>query len=278
VIQHSCNIGAGTWGLRLGPERLYETVKRFGFLEPTRIEMRGEAVGGLMKPDRWAPMKTANVAFGQGVVATPLQMLRAYAAIANDGVLPAPTILRSIGGVRHQAKTPPRRVLSSAHAAKLRQALTLVVTSGTGTFAKIANYSVAGKTGTAQLVRDRHYVRGAYVSSFIGFVPAGCPATGGEPGATGGHGDSAAPRPAARPRIAILVAVTWPKAHQYGGTVAAPAFREIARQTMNYMEISPDAPGDTRDGSRPGSGSRTLQTASRDFSASSLGDTAKTAE
>jgi stage V sporulation protein D (sporulation-specific penicillin-binding protein) len=272
VIQHSCNVGAGTWGLRLGPERLYQTVKRFGFLGSTRVELRGEAVGGLAKPDKWAPMKTANVAFGQGVVVTPLQMLRAYAAIANDGVLLSPGILRSIGGVRHAPAMQPRRVMSSDHAAKLREALTLVVTGGTGKAAKIANYSVAGKTGTAQLARNGHYVHGAYVSSFIGFIPAGSAGDGQEAAKSAAETHAPAPaandasRPIARPRIAILVAVTWPKAHQYGATVAAPAFREIARQTMNYMEIPPDAPGDSRDGSRPGVGGQGQQVASRDFS------------
>jgi stage V sporulation protein D (sporulation-specific penicillin-binding protein) len=278
VIEHSCNVGAGTWGLRLGPERLYQTVKRFGFLGPTRVELRGEAVGGLAKPDKWAPMKTANVAFGQGVVVTPVQMLRAYAAIANDGVLLSPSILRSIGGVRHAPAMQPRRVMSSAHAAKLREALTLVVTGGTGKAAKIANYSVAGKTGTAQLARNGHYVHGAYVSSFIGFIPAGSAGDGQE--AAKGAAETHAPapaandasRPIARPRIAILVAVTWPKAHQYGATVAGPAFREIARQTMNYLEIPPDAPGDSRDGSRLGAGGQGQQTASRDFSVSAAQD------
>jgi cell division protein FtsI/penicillin-binding protein 2 len=96
---------------------------------------------------------------------------------------------------------------------------------GTGHNAKIPNFRVGGKTGTAQLVRNGRYVHGAYVGSFIGFLPV------------------------SRPRIAILAAVTWPtKGGTYGGTVAAPAFREIARQTMAYLHIPPDAPGDYRDG------------------------------
>jgi cell division protein FtsI/penicillin-binding protein 2 len=98
---------------------------------------------------------------------------------------------------------------------------------GTGKNSKIPNYRVAGKTGTAQLVRDRRYVRGAYIGSFIGFLPA------------------------SRPRIAILVAVIRPtKGGYYGGVVAAPAFREIARQTMAYLRIPPDYPGDFRDGAK----------------------------
>jgi stage V sporulation protein D (sporulation-specific penicillin-binding protein) len=227
VIQHSCNIGAGTWGLRLGPERLHQFVQRFGFLEKSGIELRGEAVGSLAKPKKWAPIKTANVAFGQGVLGTPLQVLRAYAAIANDGIMVGPTIVRTIGGVRRAPAVPPQRVLASQDAAKLREALTKAVNEGTGTLTKIANFSVAGKTGTAQLARDGHYVKGAYISSFVGFLPA------------------------SRPRIGIIVTVTWPKAHHYGGVVAGPAFREIARQTVNYLEIPPDAIGDERDGRDP---------------------------
>src|SRR5438094_6705700 len=101
----------------------------------------------------------------------------------------------------------------------------VVGNGGTGHNAKIPFYNVAGKTGTAQLVRNGHYVHGAYVSSFIGFLPA------------------------TRPRIAILVAATYPsKNGTYGGVVAAPAFREIARQTMAYLHVPPDAPGDFRDG------------------------------
>jgi stage V sporulation protein D (sporulation-specific penicillin-binding protein) len=229
VIQWSCNIGAATWGARLGPERLYKYIKRFGYFAPTGVELRGETSSRLPKPKTWAAIKTANVAFGQGVVANKLQMLRFYAAVANDGILPAPTILKSVGGVPHVPKHQPRRVMSVQTAATLREGLTRAVNDGTGRLSKIADYAIAGKTGTAQLARNRRYVSGAYISSFVGFLPAGSP------------------------RIGILVAVTWPKVHQYGGVVAGPVFREIARQTVNYLEIPPDAPGDDRDGARIGS-------------------------
>jgi cell division protein FtsI/penicillin-binding protein 2 len=174
-------------------------------------------------------MKTVNVGFGQGVVTTPLQLLRAYAAVSNGGLMVKPTVLGAIEGLTLPPLPPPRRVMSETTASRLRAALESVVTDGTGKAAKIANYRVAGKTGTAQLARGGIYVSGAYVSSFIGFVPA------------------------SRPRIAILVAVTRPHGQYYGGVVAAPAFREIARQTMAYLEIPPDSPGDVRDGAHPGS-------------------------
>jgi cell division protein FtsI (penicillin-binding protein 3) len=107
-----------------------------------------------------------------------------------------------------------------------------VVTDGTGGNAKIPHYQVAGKTGTAQIAEGGSYARGGYFPSFAGFVPA------------------------SRPRVAILVAVRRPTTAQYGGTVCAPAFREIARQTMGYLRVPPDAPGDERDGADPASFAR----------------------
>jgi cell division protein FtsI (penicillin-binding protein 3) len=160
-------------------------------------------------------------------VVTPIAMAQMYAAIANDGVLVPPTILLSVNGKPYHRTLPPRRVLSAEAARALHGYMqsVCVAEGGTGHNAKIPNYNVAGKTGTAQLVKNGHYLNGAYVSSFIGFLPA------------------------TRPRIAILVAATHPsKGGTYGGTVAAPGFREIARQTMAYLNIPPDAPGDYRDG------------------------------
>jgi cell division protein FtsI/penicillin-binding protein 2 len=229
IEQFSCNVGAATIGRRLGADTLYKYIKRFGYLDKTGVELSGEergSVGG-MKPEDWPDIKTANVAFGQGVVVTPLSIVRMYATFANDGVMLPPTILQSVNGKLHRRPEPPRRVVSPQTAHTVRDFMESVVVGkhGTGHNAKIPNYTVAGKTGTAQFARNGHYVHGAYVSSFIGFLPA------------------------TRPRIAILVTATHPtKNGSYGGTVAAPAFREIARQTMAYLHVPPDAPGDFRDG------------------------------
>jgi stage V sporulation protein D (sporulation-specific penicillin-binding protein) len=227
-IEASCNVTAATLAGRMGSQKLYNHIKALGFLDKTGIELIGETNGWLQKPDTWAPMKTANVGFGQGVVTTPLQMLRAYAAVANGGLLVKPSILRAIDGVQLPPRPAPKRVMSETTATRVREALELVVTGehGTGHAAKIANYHVAGKTGTAQLARGGIYVPGAFTSSFVGIVPA------------------------TRPKIAILVCVTNPHGQHYGGVVAAPAVREIARQTMAYLEVPPDSPGDTRDGTR----------------------------
>jgi stage V sporulation protein D (sporulation-specific penicillin-binding protein) len=229
IEQHSCNIGAATIGLRLGRETLYKYIKRFGFLDKTGIELPGEEHGRVgQKPEDWPDIKTANVAFGQGVVVTPLAILRMYAAFANDGVMLPPSILISVNGKLHHHPGSPRRIVSPETARTVRSYMESVVEAGTGNNAKIPYYRVGGKTGTAQLARNGHYVSGAYVSSFIGILPLG------------------------HPRIAILVAATNPtKNGKFGATVAAPAFREIARQTMAYLRISPDAPGDYRDGADP---------------------------
>jgi cell division protein FtsI/penicillin-binding protein 2 len=151
-----------------------------------------------------------------------------YAAFANEGVMLPPTILMSVNGKPHHRPDPPRRIVSPETARTVRSFMESVVEAGTGHNAKIPNYRVGGKTGTAQLAQNGHYVSGHYVSSFIGILPL------------------------AHPRIAILVAATDPtKNGSFGATVAAPAFREIARQTMAYLRIPPDAQGDYRDGANP---------------------------
>jgi cell division protein FtsI/penicillin-binding protein 2 len=227
MIEKSCNLSAGTLAERVGPTRLHHFLETMGLQSKTEIEYPGEEYGRLPDPqkrkDLWPTIRTANVGFGQGVVVTPIQLLAAYAAIANDGVYNPPRLVLEAPGVKLPERKP-RRVMTSANAAALRSHMEAVTTpGGTGTKAKIAGYSVAGKTGTAQIARNGRYGHG-YVASFIGFLPAG------------------------KPRLAILVAVWHPKAAQYGGVVSAPVFREIARQSVAYMKIQPDTPGDLRDG------------------------------
>jgi cell division protein FtsI/penicillin-binding protein 2 len=229
TIEQSCNLSAATWAERLGPEALARHIQLFGFQEKTGIELPGEMRGHMGKWQDWRPARTQNIGFGQGIVVTPLQMVRAYAAIANDGLLLKPHLIAEIDGKPVEQPYEPRRVVNPENARRMRGAMERVVTDGTGKKAKIAHYRVAGKTGTAQIAAGGRYLSGAYVASFIGFLPA------------------------SRPRIAMLVAVRHPIGAQYGGTVAAPVFREIARQTMNYMQIPPDAPDDERDGAVEGS-------------------------
>lgn len=231
MIEQSCNLGAATLARRVGPEKFHAFLQRLGLDEKTGIEFPGEVSSRMRDPEKWAPINTANIGFGQGIAITPLQLAAAYSAIANDGVyIPPKLVLAAPEGAIQPRE--PRQVMSAENARTVRDAMEAVVTSGTGKTAKIPAYTVGGKTGTAQLVQNGRYMRGAYVASFAGFVPL------------------------QKPRLAILVSVWHPRAHQYGGTVAAPVFREIARQSVAYMGIAPDAPMDARDGASPNRGRR----------------------
>ena len=223
MIQKSSNIGAAKTGMLLGEQRLYRYLQAFGFGQRTDIDLPGE-VGGLLKsPREWGRRSLASISMGQEVGVTPLQMLSAVAAIANDGVLMRPHV---VSDVRDQKGQPVkeilphvrRRVVSPATARTLTTILEGVVTSGTGTKAAIPGFRVAGKTGTAQKVDPR---TGAYssalsIGSFVGFVPA----------------DS--------PRLAMIVVIDEPQGEAWGGVVAAPVFRRVGEQALTYMGVPRD--------------------------------------
>lgn len=230
MVEQSCNLAAGTLAERVGAQHMYEFLDRFGFQSRTGIEFPGEEYGRMLPPDRWRVMRTVNIGFGQGIAVTPLQILAGYAAIGNDGIYNPPTLVLDNGGLP-LPKREPRRVMTPENAAALRSHMEAVVTSGTGKAAKIARFSVAGKTGTAQIARGGRYGAG-YVASFAGFLPA------------------------SKPELAILVSVWRPRRGHYGGVVAAPVFREIARRCVDYLAIPPDTPEDLRDGARGRQGGR----------------------
>ncbi len=235
MIQKSCNIAAGTLAERVGPQEMYRRLDLFGFQSKTGIEFPGEVHGWMQKPEKWRTMRTVNIGFGQGIVTTPIQIAAGYAAIANDGMYMPPRLVLDAPGME-MPERKPRRVMSAENARKLVGLMRSVCESGgTGTGAKIAGYSVAGKTGTAQIARNGRYLPGAYVASFAGFIPA------------------------KQPKLAILVSVWHPRKAQYGGVVSAPVFREIARQSVTFLGIPPDAPGDLRDGANPASFYRTAK-------------------
>lgn len=222
MLAQSCNLAAGTLAERVGAAKLHAFLVKCGFGTRTGIGFPGEASGLLRSPRDWRRINTINIGFGQGLSVSPLQLIAAFSAIANDGVYMPPRLVLDAPGAA-LAERPPRRIMSSGTAQQLRDSLQWVVTNGTGTRAKIPGYTVAGKTGTAQLVEGGRYVDG-YVASFVGFVPA------------------------RRPRLAILVSVWRPRVHQYGGEVAAPVFHNIAQQCLLYGRVPEDAPLDRRDG------------------------------
>jgi cell division protein FtsI/penicillin-binding protein 2 len=217
ILSQSSNVGAVEISQRLGAEGLARWIKRFGFGEKTGIDFPGESKGIALPLSQWYGSTAATISFGQGIAVTPIQLAAAYAAIANDGVWVQPHIVARIGG--KSASTPKRhRLVKSVVATQLMSMLRNVVDEGTGTQAEIPNYSVAGKTGTAQKPDPRtgDYSPYKYVASFVGIVPA------------------------SDPRLVILVTVDEPRSSIWGGSVAAPAFKQIALDCLRYLEVAPD--------------------------------------
>ncbi|MGQ9580128.1 MAG: peptidoglycan D,D-transpeptidase FtsI family protein [Armatimonadota bacterium] len=219
IIKYSCNIGAAELAMRLGADKLRRYEEAFGLLSKPGAGFSFEAVGYVPKADQWSTVRLANVAFGQGIAVTPLHMASVYATIANGGVYVSPRIVRGIGAngklVRYVKMGRCRRVVSARVASQITRMLVDCVENGTGKNAKLQGYSVAGKTGSAQVAdpKGRGYLPDAVVASFIGFVPA------------------------ERPRFVIAVVVNRPKGSHFGATVAAPAFRDIAEKALRYYRV-----------------------------------------
>ena len=222
IITKSSNIGAAKIGIKLGEEKLFQYAWDYGFGQRTGIPLPGEARGFLYPVKSWSKVSIAQIPMGHGVAVTRLQMLEAMAAIANDGWLMRPMIvkqLQSHNGVVIQTYQPEkvRQVVSDAASKKMVQALkTVVLKGGTSPEAALTNYVVAGKTGTAQKAENGTYAPGKFISSFIGFFPAD------------------------NPELCISVVMDEPKEGHYGGKVCGPVFKDIAEQCASYLNIPPD--------------------------------------
>ncbi|WP_447599614.1 peptidoglycan D,D-transpeptidase FtsI family protein [Nitrospira sp. Nam80] len=225
MIQRSSNIGAAKVGMTLGDWRLYDYLKEFGFGDKSDIDLPGEASGLLRSPREWGRRSVASISMGQEIGVTPLQMVTAVGAIANGGLLMRPYVMSEVRNTKNLpvAQTKPqvrRRVISTDTARTLTHIMEGVVSSGTGGKAAIPGYQVAGKTGTAQKIDPR---TGAYsstllVGSFVGFVPA------------------------EDPQLAMIVVIDEPHGEGWGGVVAAPVFRRVGEQVLNYLGIPAEEP------------------------------------
>ena len=216
ILSESSNVGTITIAQKMGQGELASWVDRFGFGKRTGLDYPGESSGLVLPLDKWSGSTIGNVPIGQGIAVTPLQMVSSYATIGNGGLRHAPRLIEKIGTKRVHGNRGTR-VVSRQTADRMMAMFRDVVLEGTGTEAAIPGYTVAGKTGTAQKAENGRYVR-KYVASFVGLVPA------------------------KKPRFAILVMVDEPQGNIYGGVVAAPAFRDIARFDLQYLEVPPDAP------------------------------------
>jgi cell division protein FtsI (penicillin-binding protein 3) len=221
ILTRSSNVGVITLASELRKENLARWTERFGFGRPTGVDYPGETNGIVIPPEDWSGSTIGNVPLGQGIAVTPMQMVAAYGAIANGGTWLRPHLVERVEG--DQAKKPvTRRVVEKRTARQLTRMLRGVVREGSGAAAQVSGYHVAGKTGTAAKAEPSGgYSKSRYVASFVGFAPA------------------------TDPRIVVLVTVDEPKRTIWGGTVAAPAFAEIAGFALQYLEVPPDAPATT---------------------------------
>ncbi len=225
VVKNSINTCFAQVGLWLGGEKLTQYAQKFGFGEPTGIELPGEESGMLFNPKDMVNSDVATMAIGQSIAVTPLQLVTAMSAIANDGVLLKPHIIKQItnadGSVyKENGREEVRRVLDSATAKTLVGLLEQVVATGGGSKAAVEGYRIAGKTGTAQKINENSsgYMDGRYIASFCGFAPV------------------------EDPRIVVLVVIDDPSAGSfYGGQIAAPVARDIFSQLLRFMHISPSS-------------------------------------
>ena len=223
IIGKSSNIGTVKVALRIGERRLFHYMRAFGFGAKTGIDIIGESPGILRDVDSWSLRSLASIAIGQEMAATPIQIVSAVSAVANGGWLVRPRLVSEIREADGQVvKRFPveikRQVISQGTADTLMQILEGAVSeSGTGTHAMIPGYRVAGKTGTAQKIDPLtgRYSRVAAVSSFVGIAPAEDPA------------------------VVVLVVVDHPRGETWGGSVAAPAFRNITQQVLRYLDVAP---------------------------------------
>lgn len=220
-VQNSCNPVFVEVAQRLGKEKFLKYIKAFGFGESTGIDLPGEAYGLVMNSSAVGPVELSTMGFGQGIAVTPIQLITAASAIANDGMLMEPRVAMELrdddGNVVHEFQPRMRRqVISPKTARTMKQILESVVSEGTGKNAYVPGYRVGGKTGTAQKVINGKYISGKYVASFVAMAPTD------------------------DPKITVLVVIDEPNpAKYYGGVIAAPVAGEIVRDTLRYLEVKP---------------------------------------
>lgn len=223
VIAKSSNVGTIKTALRVANRDFYATIRAFGFGRTTGIDLPGESPGLLMPVERWPALAKAYIAFGQGISVTPLQLTRAFAAVANGGRLLEPYVVRQIGSGAEAQYPHPQPVVagepvSPRTLATLRELLAGVTREGgTAQNAALSGYPVAGKTGTAQkAVPGRGYLPDEFIASFVGFAPI------------------------ARPALVGLVVVDDPRGTYHGSQAAAPIWAAIARQALLYLNVRPE--------------------------------------
>jgi cell division protein FtsI (penicillin-binding protein 3) len=217
ILAQSSNVGAVEIGLKVGAQHFYDWVRKFGFGEPTGVAFPGEEQGIVPKPSEFSGSTMGNLPIGQGLSVTPMQMATAYSAIADGGILRSPQLVLAEDG--HRVPEPKgHRIISARASSQIRTMLEGVLApGGTASEVSVPGYTLAGKTGTAQVAENGTYSDTKFVASFVGFAPA------------------------QDPKLLVAVVVNQPtQGSYYGGTVAAPAFGQIAKFALPYLHIPPD--------------------------------------
>jgi len=221
ILEHSSNVGAVKLGLRLGQERLYEALRRFGFGTKTGVDLPAEYSGYVRKLKDWSGISIGAISFGQEIGVTSMQILSAINSIANGGYLVRPSVVDRIldenNNTIRTTKSERIRIMSPRTAEAVTEAFEGVILRGTGKRAALEGYRAAGKTGTAQKSVNGRYSKDKYVSSFIGFAPLPIP------------------------KVTILVQLDEPQNSYYGGDVCAPYFKNIAQDVLLYLRIPFDS-------------------------------------
>jgi cell division protein FtsI (penicillin-binding protein 3) len=213
ILARSSNIGAVEIGQKIGATKYSKWIEKFGFGEPTGVQFPGEEKGIVPKLSEYSGATMGNLPMGQGAAVTPMQMVQGYTAIAHDGIERPPQLVKRVGEEPvHEPKG--HRVISSKTALQVREMLEGVLgPEGTASMISVPGYSLAGKTGTAQVAENGGYSETKYIASFIGFAPA------------------------LHPKFLAAVIVDQPEGEIYGGSVAAPAFGEIAAFSLPYLGV-----------------------------------------
>jgi cell division protein FtsI/penicillin-binding protein 2 len=216
ILAHSSNVGAVTIGMEIGADHYSNWVNRFGFGSPTGIRYPAEEQGIVPELEEYSGSTMGNLPLGQGLSVTPVQMMAAYAALANGGVLREPRLIERIDGEEVETDEG-ERVIRPEVAAQVREMLEGVLApGGTASEVSVPGYTLSGKTGTAEVAEDGGYSETKFVASFMGFAPS------------------------SNPRLLVGVIVDQPQGDYYGGTVAAPAFGEIASFALPYLGVPPE--------------------------------------
>ncbi len=220
VVENSCNPGFVVLGQKLGKNKLFDYIDKFGFGKKTGIDLNGEGTGIIFDRSKVGPVELATTAFGQGVSVTPLQQVTAVSAAINGGTLYKPYIVKSINEpetntvIKETKPEKVRNVISEETSKKVREALENVVANGSGRTSYIDGYRVGGKTGTAQKVENGRYLSNNYILSFIGFLPAD------------------------NPEVVVYIAIDNPKGTvQYGGTTVGPISKAVLKDCIKALDI-----------------------------------------